>query len=180
MCAGCPRTSAWRGGDRRRTLEVVRDLRVPVYEPGVLLVRDCDGGVELLRAWVEEMGPSTGDSSQGAVSRTPAQDASADSARLAFVRALYRVKPLFLALPRSWLKGELAAPVGVRRAVSGEQPARQVAVTASGAPPTARPLKPRNGMVQVEIAPGRYVCCKPEEAEMYKARFEAMRARRRG
>ncbi len=76
--------------DRARTLAVVHDLRVPVYEPGLMFVRDCEGGQSLLREWTQEMWDG-GD---------PA---------LALLRVLYRVKPLVLALPTSWLE---AAPLG--------------------------------------------------------------------
>ncbi len=141
--------------DRHRTAEIVRDLRVPVYASELLFVRACDGSSALLSAWMEEMGPST---VPGPRLPNPFQDDSA-AWRLAFLRALYRVKPLFLALPRSWLRGAPVVPMTPTR-------------------PSRLP-RPGNGMVQVEIAPGRYVCCKPEEVEKYKAQFARIRSHRR-
>jgi len=134
-----------RAEERRQTAGLLRDLRVPVYACELLFVRDCDGGRALLAAWQEEMGRGdTGTRGRG------------DAGRLAFLRALYRVKPLFLALPRSWLLKETSAPV-----VARPTPAH------------------KSDLVHVEIAPGRYVCCKPDEVEKYRERFARMRARRR-
>ncbi len=70
--------------ERASTRAVIRDLRVPFYEPRVLFVRRCRAARELLVAWREE-GEAGGDG------------------RLAFLRALYRVKPLVLALPTTWV-----------------------------------------------------------------------------
>lgn len=66
--------------DRARTCAVVGDLRVPLYSPGVVFVGA--GGEEWFRAWRAEC--DGGDE------------------RLAFLRALFRVKPRFCALPRAW------------------------------------------------------------------------------
>jgi len=68
--------------DRAYTQELIHDLRVPVYEPGVLFLRRCQAGFDLLAAWNDESGER----------------------RLAFLRALYRAKPLVLALPSVWLR----------------------------------------------------------------------------
>lgn len=123
--------------ERERTQALTLDLRVPLYACELLFLRQSDAAYELLALWIHEC-------SDGA------------DRRLAFLRALARVKPLFLALPRSWLRETPAAPA-----------------------PTERP-KPRSmtRLVHVEIAPGRYVCCKPEEADMYRRRFAASTGRR--
>lgn len=73
------------GGDaeREQTALVVRDLRVPVYDPRVLFLRACQGSETLLAAWATE--------------RTGGDD------RLSFLRALYRTKPLVCALPTTWI-----------------------------------------------------------------------------
>lgn len=61
---------------------VLRDLRVPVYDPRVVFVRRCAETAALLEAWA----------------------ASKAEAHLAFLLALYAVKPLLLALPTTWVK----------------------------------------------------------------------------
>jgi len=70
--------------ERAETVRVIRDLRVPVYDTRLVFVRRCPGGHDLIQAWMEEW---RGDE------------------RLAFLRALYRVKPLVLALPFTWAAG---------------------------------------------------------------------------
>lgn len=74
---------------RARTQAVVRDLRVPVYEPRLLFVKRCRAGRELVSAWNEEK-------------------QSGDDDRLSLLRALYRVKPLLCALPCTWSKAVAA------------------------------------------------------------------------
>lgn len=68
------------GAERARTLELVRDLRVPMYDPDILFVARNESGERLLEAYQEE-----GEGPQG------------------FLRALYRTKPRILALPRQWI-----------------------------------------------------------------------------
>jgi hypothetical protein len=69
--------------DRLRTQEVIRDLRVPVYETGLIYIRRCPDTERLMAAWQDE------------------RDGGGDD-RLAFMRALYRVKPTINALPTTW------------------------------------------------------------------------------
>ncbi len=71
--------------------------------------------------------------------------------KLAFLRALCLVKPKFLPLPASWQSryGTPLAPLG-------------------------REVGQRPQLVHVEVAPGRFVQCKPEEVELYKERFRQM------
>lgn len=68
--------------DRRKTCEVIHDLRVPVYDIRCLYVRRCDDTERLLSAWESESGDRA----------------------LAFLRALYHVKPFVLALPPTWVE----------------------------------------------------------------------------
>lgn len=121
--------------DQERTKAITRDLRVLVYATDLLFLRQCEASERLVETWQAES--DHGDE------------------RLAFLRALYLVKPLMLALPRSWI------------AESG---------------PVVEASRPRIGvmtkLIHVEIAPGRYVCCRPEEAELYRERF-AVAAQRR-
>lgn len=68
------------GEERARTLELVRDLRVPVYCTDLIFVARNEAGEAFLAAYAEE-----GEGPQG------------------FLRALYRTKPRILALPRQWI-----------------------------------------------------------------------------
>jgi hypothetical protein len=75
-------------------------------------------------------------------------------ARLAFLRALYRTKPRLCVLPRSWLAEVQQKGYVVPRA-------------------------PKSGaLVQVEIGPGQFVRCRPENVELVKERFAKLRGRR--
>jgi len=69
--------------ERERTKNVIRDLRVPVYDTRLIFVRNCDATQNLFSVWTDEYTVSSDE-------------------RLAFMRAFYRVKPLCLALPISW------------------------------------------------------------------------------
>lgn len=73
--------------DRAATLASVRDLRVLLYEPGIMFLRDCDACHHLLDRWKAER--------------------SGGNAYLAFLRALYATPLLVCALPTTWTgKGE--------------------------------------------------------------------------
>lgn len=124
--------------DQERTRALVRDLRVPLYAPELLFVRQSEDGQRLMEAWQEEGGDM----------------------RLGFLRALYRVKPLFCALPRGWM--ELA-----RMPLPSARAARQAE------PRTA------NGLIKVEVLPGRYVRCRPGDEEKTKARLKDQQMSRR-
>lgn len=123
-------------GERAKTERIVRDLRMPLYAPELLFARNCDGARALIEAWRVEC------------------ETGADE-RLAFLRAMYRIKPRLCALPTAWLNGS-AAPAH------------------AGGPKIQRqPGAPQN-LVNVEILPGRYVRCKPGEEVAVKARFDRM------
>jgi len=124
--------------DRKRTEKVVRDLRVPLYAPELLFVRQSEEARRLLEVWQEET----------------LRSAQSDN-RLAFLRALYQVKPLFCALPRGWLVENRIQRPGRPRRHGGRARRR-----------TATP------MVRVEVAPGRFVRCRPGEEEITKARYQ--------
>ena len=74
--------------------------------------------------------------------------------RLAFLRAFYRVKPRLCVLPRSWLSEVQQAKAPKR-------------------------TKRSSRLVQVEIGPGRFVRCRPENVEKVREQFAKMRRRRR-
>ncbi len=65
--------------EKADTARVIRDLRVPLYDTRLIFARRCDATKRLFELWEHE---GTG--------------------KLAFLRALYRVKPLILALPCTW------------------------------------------------------------------------------
>jgi len=74
-------------------------------------------------------------------------------ARLAFLRAFYQTKPRLCVLPASWL----------------------AAVAQGYVPP---PMPRASQLVQVEIAPGRFVRCRPENVEKVREQFAKRRRRR--
>lgn len=69
---------------RQRTEEVIRDLRVPVFETGLIYARRDEDTEKLLELWL-------------------AARETGDDDKLCFMRALYQVKPLNCALPVSWV-----------------------------------------------------------------------------
>lgn len=72
--------------ERQATAAVIGDLRQPVYDDRLLFLRRCEGTDALMAAAWEEGCRFNG----------------ADG--LPFLRALWRTKPLILALPTGWLK----------------------------------------------------------------------------
>lgn len=70
--------------ERELTQTVIHDLRVPVYDSRLMFVRRCERTQLLLEQWKLEW-------------------ESGGNVRLAFLRALYVVKPLIYALPYTWL-----------------------------------------------------------------------------
>lgn len=73
--------------DVRYVESVIHDERVPTYDPRLLFMRDCENARALLDVWREE--------------REKVQKAD-----LALLVAIYRVKPLILALPTTWIGGK--------------------------------------------------------------------------
>lgn len=144
--------------DRRRTAELVHDLRVLLYAHELLFVRDSSDGRALLAAWEEER-------------------AGRGDVRLAFLRALYRVKPIFCALPRSWLGENVRG--STRQAITrterrSQRRAQRDNPSRGRQKPVAEPL------VRVEIRPGVYVRCHPgHEQEVYERFNRPSRADRR-
>ena len=68
--------------DRAETAAVILDLRVPAYNTDLIFVRGTGPGKEVIDLWRDEM--THGDE------------------RLAFLRALWTIKPKICALPLSW------------------------------------------------------------------------------
>ena len=125
--------------ERHRTQAIVRDLRVLLHSVELLFVRDNEDGRALVEAYRREL-------------------ADSQERRLAFLRAVYQVKPRLCVLPRSWLadvdqrsKQDARAPAVVRRRM-GTAPA----------------------LVKVEVMPGRYVRCRAGDEDRVRERFEKL------
>ncbi|MFA5377693.1 MAG: hypothetical protein WC455_18225 [Dehalococcoidia bacterium] len=69
--------------DREATKAVIRDLRVPLRDTRLIFVRRCGDTRRLLELWREGCAPENDE-------------------RLAWMRAMYTVKPLVCDLPASW------------------------------------------------------------------------------
>jgi hypothetical protein len=63
---------------------IIRDLRVPLYDTRLMFVRRCEATELLFELWQADTGNTS----------------------LAFLKALYQVKPLILALPVTWSGGK--------------------------------------------------------------------------
>jgi hypothetical protein len=126
--------------ERERTAAILHDLRVPVYSHELLFVRKSAAGEAFLSSWRAECGLA---------------DKGGDE-RLAFLRALYTVKPAFCVLPRLWL-ADLA-----QREVSDRQVAHRHAAQ-HGEP-----------LIRVEIAPGRFVRCHEGDRAQILERYQKL------
>lgn len=130
--------------DQKRTLAVTRDLRLMLYAHELLFVRASEAGKALVATW-----------------RSECSDGGDE--RLAFLRALYMVKPIFLALPRSWL-ADLAQ----------RERSDQKAMLMSRDRHFAEPL------IRVEVSPGRFVQCHARDKEQVLERYRLMLRGRHG
>lgn len=131
--------------ERKRTVAVVHDLRQLLHSVELLFVRNNAAGQALVEAYREELEGS-------------------QEQRLAFLRALHRVKPRCCVLPTTWL-----AEVHER----SKQDARAVVGRTSRTAP-----RPGAKLVKVEVLPGRFVKCREGDEEMVKQRFERLGKRR--
>jgi len=139
--------------ERKRTEEIVRDLRVLLHSHELLFVRDNEAGRALMAAFVEEGRESGGE------------------ARLAFLRAVYRVKPRLCVLPRSWLAEVQSRSIRDARA-------RGVRTVAGATRSSRRGARPRGqALVRVEIEPGRFVQCHPGDEQKVREMYAARRGR---
>lgn len=109
-------------GEREETRLIIRDLRVLLHSYELLFVRRNEAGLSFMHAWEREC-------------------SSGGDKRLAFLRALYHVKPRLCVLPTSWL-----AEVQKRKVkFAGREP--------------VRPIHAGRPLVTVELQPGRLVKC---------------------
>jgi hypothetical protein len=141
--------------ERARTEAVTLDLRVLLHAHELLFVRAGSDGERFLQEWRREC-------------------EGGGEERLAFLRALHLVKPRFCALPAGWLLGDSQRGAPNRRR-------DKLFAVAGGALMEVRPGKKGPvQLVQVQIAPGRYVQCRPEGVESVKERFAQQTGRRHG
>lgn len=144
--------------ERERTREITRDLRLPVYAPELLFVADNEAGRALVETWRREcdLTPSPFPTREGGIDE-----------RLAFVRALYLVKPRFCALPRSWL----AELEGSERLGRPERlPKRD--------DHRGRLRHSSQSLVTVQVGPSQFVKCKPGDEAAVLKRYQMMQASR--
>ena len=127
--------------ERQATQEIVRDLRVMLHSVELLFVRRNEAGMALVAAWQEER------------ARFEPSDP-----RLAFLRAMYRVKPRLCVLPVTWL-------AAVRQASQQAMTAHRV-----------RSVHTDKPLVRVEVAPGRFVKVHSGDEERVRAHFARMMA----
>lgn len=127
-------------GERKRTKAVVRDLRVLLHAVELLFVHDNEAGQSLMHVYRAEL-------------------ESSEEKRLAFLRAVYQVKPRLCVLPRSWL-----AKIYERSKMDARH--------------AQRPHSSR--LVSVEVAPGKFVKCNPGDEEKVLEMMQQRRGRRHG
>ena len=149
MLAGDVGTAA----EQKRTAAIVLDLRVLLYAHELLFVRDSPDGRRFLQTWLAEC--------QGEA-----------EPRLAFLRAMHLVKPLFCALPQSWLGGaavqagaRVSGTTGRAKVKPAELPtiqAREGGLVGGGNP---------DELVRVEVGRRRYIQCRRRDVETMRERY---------
>ena len=117
--------------ERAQTKAVIRDLRVLTHAVELVFVRNNDAGNALISTWNAEQGDR----------------------RLAFLRAMYTVKPMVCVLPTAWLHDvEFHNKQDMMR---------------------RRPIQRTTELVKVEIEPGRFVKVhKGDEQKVIDAHLE--------
>ncbi len=130
--------------ERKLTEMIVRDLRVLLHSTELLFVRRNGAGQSLMKAWQEEC-------------------VKGEDRRLAFLRALYVIKPRLCALPTTWL---IEA-----RQFRGQSGWSRHQLRGSVRSPNAG-----KALVTVELSPGRFVKVHAGDEEKVLAQF----ARQRG
>lgn len=128
--------------DREATRAVVRELRVLLHAVELLFVQQSDDGCALVATWRAEL-------------------AAGGDRRLAFLRAMYRVKPRLCVLPVTWL-------ADVRQASAQ-------ALHRGG----ARSPNAGNPLVTVELQPGRFVKCHRGDEDRVREQFARQHGRAR-
>lgn len=128
--------------EREMTRAVVHDLRVLLHSVELLFVNTLSGGgCDLYLAWADEV-----------------QKVESGDRRLAFLRAVYQVKPRLCVLPTTWL-------AEVRQWQADVTMARR------------QPIQAATPMVVVEIEPGRVVKCHAGDEERVRTLWKRQTAR---
>jgi predicted flap endonuclease-1-like 5' DNA nuclease len=133
--------SVGRADEREITRMIIRDLRVLLHSVELLFVRRNEAGQKLMHSWL------------GQIQLGDAQVGDGGDQRLAFLRALYMVKPRLCVLPTSWVSGGR--------------------VTVRAAP--ARPINGGQPMVQVDLGNGRFVKCHAGDENQVRQMFNSDR-----
>ena len=123
--------------ERKATGAIVRDLRVLLHSWELLFVHRNEAGMALIETWKEEY-------------------AGGGDKRLAFLRALYTVKPRLCVLPTSWL-------------ADVNHQSKQAAMRGGRVMPAQGMGKP---LVMIELEPGRFVKCQQGDEDAVRASFE--------
>lgn len=144
-------------GEREETRLIIRDIRVLLHSYELLFVRRNEVGQALVDTWIREC-------------------SSGGDKRLAFLRALYHVKPRLCVLPTSWLTLETYVTV---RGMVQPAPAKVVA-TPSNRGPRPMPVNAKKPLVTIELAPGRVVKIHKGDEEKVRKQFEAQMEGRHG
>jgi len=147
--------------ERKATEKVILDLRQLLYAHELLFVRDSEAGRGFLQRWrLECVGKGI-------------------ESRLAFLRALHIVKPLFCALPCSWLAAEAQrARQDARAHIAGPIPPKEFRIQGGALSQVTKPHRTPAGLVHVELAPGRYMLCRPGDEDVVRERFGNLGKRR--
>jgi hypothetical protein len=130
--------------DQAPTRAVIRDLRVLLHATELLFVRRNEAGESLVKTWRGEC-------------------AAGGDPRLAFLRALYQIKPRLCVLPTNWLAANVSNQIGPIRShgsITGQTP-------------------PHRALVSVELAPGRFVKVYAGDEEKALAQFAQQKNRRK-
>lgn len=140
--------------ERKLTAGIVGDLRVLLHAVELVFVRNNMVGKMLMATWGAECGADGSPSTE-----SPSTSSGDGDRRMAFLRALYQVKPRLCVLPTSWL----AEVRDYGRQVMGGRRVRQ------------RPINAGKPLVTVELEPGRFVKCHAGDEERVRANFERQR-----
>ena len=124
--------------ERKATEAIMRDLRVLLHSYELLFVRNNAAGRALVETWAKE-------------------SAGGGEKRLAFLRAVYLVKPKLCVLPISWLTDvhEHSKQSLMRGHRNG----------------SGRPANSSRPLVRIELEPGRFVKCHQGDEERVREHF---------
>jgi hypothetical protein len=141
-------------GEREETRLIIRDIRVLLHATELLFVARNEAGTALVETWLREC-------------------SSGGDKRLAFLRAVYHVKPRLCVLPTSWLSGALEQG----RRYAARQPGD---IVRTGPKPQAASPRAGRALVVIELEPGRRVKVHAGDEEKVREQFRRQKEARRG